>query len=297
MPGQKSEVKFCRKISNLDIISATNVVDADKIYTTLKNKIDLFFHENKDEKFVPLLKIINFLETVTYDYIASINSREERNIFAQVYKYCYENFNKIFTSVKADNFSDFHKFISNHRKRSPVGGAILVNENKEFLCVINKRDEMNFPMGKQDFADEASLKITALRELGEEAGIWLTEEEFEKVDKYVEYRQRCGGKTKLYRLYVVEGFCKDRVDISYTKRGEVTGLAWVQPQQIVDMRNKRKIPKNKLIHNLDRKGAFDVSCFIRKIIPQSRTQCNPFDTFGNEDNCKSEVFKDLCVNK
>ena len=40
-----------------------------------------------------------------------------------------------------------------------------------------------------------------------------------------------------------------------------------------------------------------MSWFIRKIIPQSITQWNPFETFGSEDSSKAEVYKDLCVLK
>ena len=279
----------------------TNANNENKLNIKLTNKIDLFFHEHKAEKFLPLLKIINLLEIITFDYMSFDYSQEEGKIFKQVYKYCYENFYTSFTSVKAHNFKVFYKLISNYRKSLPVGGVILVNKEKEFLCVVNKHDEMNFPMGKQDFADEGSLKITALRELGEEAGIWLTEKEFEKYDKYIEYRcQYYGRKTKRFQLYIIEDFDKDRVDLNHTRRGEITGLVWVKPHQVVqvvNMENKSNIPKNKLLHNLNSKGVFYMSWFIRKIIPQSRTQWNPFETFGSEDSSKAEVYKDLCVLK
>ena len=275
----------------------SNMTDQTKLKVELRNKIDQFFHEN--QKHIPLLKIINFLETVTYDYIASIQSIEERSAFAEVYKYCYENFRTSFPCVNANNHADFRRSILNYRKRLPAGGVILVNENIEFLCVVNNRDEVNFPMGKQDFADGGSLKVTALRELGEEAGVWLSEEEFKRADKYVEYRQyRHGRKTKLYHFYVIEAFEKSRVDLGHTKRGEVTGLVWVKPGKILNMKKrKRKIEKSELFGLSGGKGALDVSCFIRKIITQSTTDCNPFETFGSENKSKAEVFRDLSTNK
>ena len=272
------------------------MTDQTKLKVEIRNKIDQFFHEN--QKHIPLLKIINFLEVVTYDYIASDESIKERNAFAEVYKYCYENFKTSFPCVKSNSHADFRRSILNHRKRLPAGGAILVNENIEFLCVVNNRREVNFPMGKQDFADAGSLKVTALRELGEEAGVWLSEEEFEMADRYVEYRQHCGRKTKVYHFYVIEGFEKSRVDLGHTKRGEIAGLAWVKPGKILNMKKRKsRVEKSELFGSSGEKGALDVSCFIRKIITQSGTDRNPFETFGSEDKSKAEVFRDLCTNK
>ena len=294
MNNRQAHAEMRLKIAKL-MVEHTNANKEIELNKTFR-KIDQFFHERKAEKFIPLLKIINFLEVVTYDYIASIDSKKKRKIFDKVYEYCFENFTTRFTSVKANNPSDFVKHISNYRRHLPVGGVILVNKKKEFLCVVNKHDDVNFPMGKQDYADERSLKITALRELGEEAGIWLSEEEFEKVGKYIEYRLYYGGKLKRFHFYIIEGFNK-KVDLNHSRRGEIARLVWMKPQQVMQMGNNTKISKNELLHDSDEKGAFSISWFIRKIILKSETQHNPFRTFGKKENCKAEVYNDVCIKK
>ena len=49
----------------------------------------------------------------------------------------------------------------------PVSALILVNEVGEFLCVVEKHEGekvLNFPVGKEDYADNKDLEVTAFRE-------------------------------------------------------------------------------------------------------------------------------------
>ena len=256
----------------------------------LHNTINEFFNKHSNVKRLPLLKIINFLEDITYDYLERNKSLKEKIVFAEIYKYCHRHFQTSFEGVNEKYFKSFHKSITDFRNGLPVAGVIIVNKQGDMLCVIperkkNKRkNELSFPMGKQDYNDEGDLKTTAVRELREETGIQLTDTEIQNVRNYIFFKQSDTGKLTCF--YIVEGFDKDRVNnINHTKRGEIRGLAWVSPHQVnTRVRNKIDIsilnPDSKFVEQ-----SFGVSFFVKEVVIKSRNKFeNPFKTFGCKRN-------------
>ena len=65
----------------------------------------------------------------------------------------------------------FEPFWRKTKKKLSCGGVVLLN-NKRILLVVTEdnlgRAVLNLPMGKSDHADEGNLKVTSVRELGEE---------------------------------------------------------------------------------------------------------------------------------
>ena len=277
---RQAGLNMWREIISLELKDKTKhaILNAE-----LRNIINEFFNTRNNEKRLPLLKIINFVENMTYDYLAGNKSLKKNRVFTEVYKYCYKHFRTSFKGVDEKCFENFHKSITDFRNGLPVAGVIIVNKQGEFLCVISERkkhrNQLNFPMGKQDYNDEGDLKTTAIRELGEETGIHLTDTEITNVRNYTTIK--LSDTEKPTRFYIVEGFDKDRVNnINRTKRGEIRGLVWVSPLQ-VRTRGRNEIdisflnPDSKFVGKL-----FNVSKFVKTVVTKSNDFENPFETFG-----------------
>ena len=103
----------------------------------IKNRINRFFNNGIDNK--PLLQIINFIEDTVYDEIPE-NTRDASNVFKEAYHYCYIHYKSSFECEETESFSQFRRHIRKFRSRLPVAGVIIVNKQKQFLCVVQENN-------------------------------------------------------------------------------------------------------------------------------------------------------------
>ena len=120
----------------------------------------------------------------------------------------------------------FLKGVKNRRKDRYTSGCIVVNDNQELLCIINYQGKLNLPKGKQDYSDNNNKKVTAFREVYEEAGIVLSTEEQKTCNDFIDIY----SFGNYVRLFYIENFPKDRVDLTHSQPGEVQGLYWLPLQ-------------------------------------------------------------------
>ena len=277
-----------------------NFKEPSYLSVELRNKIDYFFHDTDNGKLIPFLKVINAIDSICYDFIAANESVVEMQTKTAAWKYCYEKYERKLEGVKVNCFKSFCDHIQNFKYNLPVAGVVVVNERNEMLCVVQNyrkrnQNKLNFPMGKMDFADDKDLKLTAVRELREETGVELSDAEIESMKRRVKV-EHVGSRRKRVHLYMVEGFSRSRVDVNYTKRGEIGGLAWVSPDQVsgygrseIDVRMLN--PETELPQ-----VAFDVSRIVKHVAVRSRGSRNPFETFGFDRRFKRKITRTTCQN-
>ena len=76
--------------------------------------------------------------------------------------------------------------------------------------------------------------------------------------------------TKFTRLYIVEGIKKERVNINHTQRGEVDGLAWINPQDVDTKANNCMINIRHLNQDSHlEKDEYGVSWFVKNFVKRS----------------------------
>ena len=200
----------------------------------LYEKIKTIFNSSGSKQ---LLNIINKIDHIAYDHIAATETDEELGI-KKVYKHCFKKFSYAFEGAKKSCFGCFFDSIREFKSSLPVAGVVLVNEQRQMLLVKEiygkkkRRRDLNFPMGKLDHDDNGDLKKTAIRELEEETGVALTEDEAENVEWFTSMKLDCsGGGTRPLVFYILKNF-RGKVDVNREKRGEIGGLAWVDPCQV-----------------------------------------------------------------
>ena len=252
--------------------------------------IDFFVKENHNHRNkIPLLKIIDFIQHITYDFIAENEGTDKGLLFREIYSYCFDHYKSSFEGIKKCNVKQFYSDINNYRIRLPVAGVIIVNELGEFLCVVQKYKgelQLNFPMGKLAYEDNNDPRATGIRELNEETGIKLSDADKRKLKKYKHKLSGDDGlDSKKATLYILEGFKKSIVkEINWTARGEIYGLAWVSPNQVCT--NGPSAVDIKLLNPTStlEPSTLNVSRFVRTIVATVRNENeyeNPFETLEN----------------
>ena len=279
-------------------------LDFDELNTDVCDEIDDFFHEQRDSVPLPLLKILNKVEKITYDYIRKNGKTNHGQVFKEVYEYCYYFHNSSFEHVQEHSFKSFYRHIKRYRKSLPVSALIIINEVGEFLCVVEEyqgKKVLNFPMGKLDFDDNLDLQLTAFRECKEETGIKLTYADKQNSKKYVEflheYDENC--RARLFRFYILENFEKSRVtNINYKRDDETNGLAWVSPKDFCTFgRNEINVKVLNPTSDLPQ-DTYQASDFVGFWVAASRRVygCqNPFKTIGTRNYIDSLCCSFLVV--
>ena len=97
-------------------------------------------------------------------------------------------------------------------RSSYKAGIILINDQNEVLLVKNYEGKWSFPKGSVEL--DENVKEAAMRELREETGISIAEDQLKLTFRY--YRQQ----------YFVARFTKD-YDINLIQnKNEITGIGW-----------------------------------------------------------------------
>lgn len=236
-----------------------------------------------------MLKIINSLDAIAWEVFDSVKNQNRHKVFHEIYQYSFRRYKQQFNGLNTETFEKFESNVRQLKFELKVGGVVIVNKHKQILCVVqhDKKtddDHLNLPMGKMDHKDDGDVKQTAFREQLEETGVKLTEDEIKNASGPFEVALpltnfKSGKKTtKSVYFYMVENFEKDRVDINYTSK-EGKGLVWVDPDKFqpdeeydISLLN----PESNLLPR-DKYGA---SYFVKTLVLQSKSEINPFKTFG-----------------
>ena len=180
------------------------------------------------------LRTINDLQLVDlceemYFYTKDIPQITEKYSLNDIMNFISYNYRK-YLSKHHDKLTYFIRNIKRVRDSRRIAGAVVTSTDGSVLFVVNRNDELVLPMGKEGGKDFGNLKLTALRELGEETNIWLTKEEFMATRNYFDYKPLYG---KEIRFFIVPGsFSKENVDLSHSRLGEIKKLMWVSQNEL-----------------------------------------------------------------
>ena len=186
----------------------------------IKEEIKQYF-EHKAR--ISNLELIEVCEEMK-DHLLDIPSIKEKPTFDDVRRFIRENYN---------NKLMYHNegMIDGLRSRRRSAGLVIKSVNGKILCVVNRNNKITLPSGKEGWNDLKNLKLTALREAGEELNIWLDEKDFIETNEYFEVQR---GQHKV-RFYIINGsFEETKIDTSYCRLGEVKKLKWLDPEKDKD---------------------------------------------------------------
>lgn len=154
------------------------------------------------------------------------------------------SFNKYRTSISL-NFNevkveDFIKSMNLLRDTRYVCGVIAYVAKNEVIAVLNSRNQVSFPKGKQDYLDNNIKKLTAFREFGEETGKWISIEQYQKCREYVDIL----FYDTTIRFYFLRGLEKESFNLKHKIPGEINGMKIVRLNETETLSNKTALCRN-----------------------------------------------------
>ena len=253
----------------------------------LKVKLNSYFKKQPTSYYsMTYYKIVDNIKRINYEYQKTAASDGQLVFFMDSLEYCFHKHNRKIVNNSKVSYESFKLNIKLFGYKRIIAGVILVNKQKEFLCVIAPDGRITFPIGKEDQEDLGNSKLTGFRELGEETGVWLSDEDYQKANRYIEV---C-ITGKLARFYLIEEFTS-KVDLNYQRTNEVVGLIWLHPSSIL----RDTISSEMLLTK--KKYKFDEYVFTSMLKDMSLlidTNRNPFYSLGCQRNTEAEVFQDTC---
>ena len=129
---------------------------------------------------------------------------KDHNSEEDILRYVYDN--------HLSNFKKFHgqfwgwntfkrEYYSACNERNSAG-AIIRRVDGHILFAVDKKNRLTLPIGKIGGNDLHCLKLTALRETGEEANIWFSQDDFNQIKSFVDYKPK--DTSTFIRLFLVK---------------------------------------------------------------------------------------------
>ena len=175
----------------------------------------------KEANIKSLLQLDNILERIRYDIKDDKELKTRPVSQEELEKLYFDNFRKFLPEdCKKMDFQQFKNEMASTRASRYKAGVVAEIENS-LLTIINTHSQLNFPKGKEDFSDNKIQKATAFREFGEEAGIWVDDEQYESCNEYIIVKDFDNVPVKFYFLKNLSA--KD-VDLKYRLNYETNGL-------------------------------------------------------------------------
>ena len=256
-------VKSCEQVSELtDQFTPYFRACIGKYFQSLKkNQIDFSKLISKIDRFV--FKIIDSKEFKdfknsdirTYNFFNNLRYTVAKN-------FCQENyraricFDSKYPSIYLHRFEE--KWEVSYRLRTSAG--VILKNNENILFVVNKKNVLNFPMGKVEPLDGSSLKSTSLRELAEETTHFWHENDLGDIEKYVDckllvklisLRGSNLGDTfsKRQRFYFQEinDSVRTEIDKNFKPSSEVIKLKWISTTDLRLFFNDAYMSRNYLL--------------------------------------------------
>lgn len=212
----------------------------EQLDDTIKIKINKLF-QNDDfkvqKKKINFIYFQNKLDDFMYKYNDDLKPpKDKKHNSADLLHYCFENHKENMPHEYKDSKSLLIDFQIVKKLRS-ISGICLTNNEGDLLCIINDNNQMNLPKGKEDFKDGNDRLVTAIRELSEEAGITLSEEQKENIVDCIDVL----NFKKSVRLFFVDDYPKEKVTLDYRQPGETLGLVWLPIPAIINILKSNKM--------------------------------------------------------
>ena len=186
----------------------------------------------RSENSISDLRVIDVTEEMSWNIIDM--EPDNKKDFALTYENCLRFIFNNYKNKLADKIKEYHNFKSRISKlsmsRKKVGAIIRSNDN-HILVVTNNKGEEFIPFGKVSDADKGFFRNTALRETGEVANIWLSEDDYKKSNRFFFYISRS-------QIYVVNKIFERQNVKTHSRFGEIKRTRWLDIKEF-----QKKFPK------------------------------------------------------
>ena len=215
-----------------------------------------------------------------YDKIEKLKKR--------AYQYVYDNHKDMLPKNRFTCVQQFQSHLKSVKRKLHVAGLILVNEDNKVLCVVNYNDQVNFPKGKEELCDGGKHHLTALREAAEEAGVHLTDEEFERSTRYIEielvFYEDGEPIVQVTRLYILLNFTRV-ISLQHKQPWEIKRVMWLGISEI-------NLKKYRFLDDQGRK--LKTTELLRNFAQRFQLETIDRDPRVKEDlNCDIQSYRDL----
>ena len=204
--------------------------------TEKEQKVAEMFKDNG--KISSFLQLQNNLDDVRYDYNDNRPEGADKVYQDDLEKYCFEHHRKMLPS-ECEKMRSLQSFKTKMKitQESRYKAGVIASTNKKELLAIKIKDnkgninQLDFPKGKEDCSDKKFMKATAFREFGEETGVWVSDDDYKKCNKFRDIKKPSFPvkyqPNEPVRYYLFNNLDEKLVNLNHKLRDEVYGLKWV----------------------------------------------------------------------
>ena len=146
--------------------------------------------------------------------------------FNNLLRFIFHNYsNKLCRNHNESSIVDNIKDVKSLRNRA---AAFITSAEGRVLFVVDKKNDLVLPMGKEAGKDLGNLKLTSLRELGEETNVWLKKDQFMNISRYFDATV-FDYTVRIFK--VAENVAENTIDIKHSRFGEIRNLKWVSESE------------------------------------------------------------------
>ena len=198
---------------------------------------------------ISYLRAIEVTAEMRYHIKDSVNLDKSCR-FNDILHHIFKNYNQKLPKPSIKRWKDFDREIENVKNNRSKAKICFKSPDNYVLFVEGwYTDNLKLPGGDINDCDANSLKVTALREAGEECNIWLKKKEFIGIKEYFQLTDRNFNST---RTYLCDNLFEKNNTENHVRLGEVKKLHWL---------DRNEIKKRKLL------SQFEIGCIFDRPSP------------------------------